>query len=103
MELVTIYGTKKCVLIGMSSFLAFCIQQLHTTNAKIIYLFGILSAAARKAIKKKWLMPDTPSTEDWYDIIYEIFVMENLTFSMTFQEFKFEEIWVTWKMYCMFP
>ena len=37
-------------------------------------------------------MPDAPSIEYWYYIIYEIFVMEGITFSMRLQEPKFEKI-----------
>ncbi len=63
------------------------------------YLFAVLSVAARKAITKKWLRPDAPSLEDWYDIIYEIYVMERITFSVRLQQSKFEAIWEDWKSY----
>lgn len=69
------------------------------TNTKTKYLFGILSVAARKAITKKWLKPGSPSIEDWYDIIYEIFVMERMTVSIRLQKTKFEENWELWKTY----
>ena len=44
------------------------------------YLFGILSLATRKAITKKWLKPDVPSIEEWYDIIYDVYVMKESLF-----------------------
>ena len=74
---------------------------LHSTSAnlKIKHLFGLLSVAARKAITKKWLKPNSPSIEDWYDIVYDIFVMERITFSVRLQKTKFEEIWEKWKRY----
>lgn len=59
---------------------------------KTKHLFGILSSAARKAIKRKWLQPDAPSIENWYDNIYEIFLKERITFSVRLQEHKSEEI-----------
>ena len=59
----------------------------------------MLSVAARKAITKKWLKANSPSMDDWYGIIYEIFVMERITFSMRLQELKFEGIWEKWKVY----
>lgn len=61
-------------LSGMNSF--FGIPHSTSINIKIRYLFGILSVAARKAITKKFLKPDTTSIEFLYDIIYNIFVME---------------------------
>lgn len=57
--------------------------------------------AARKAITKKWLKPDAPLIEDWYDISYEEFVMERITFSLRQQQSKFEAIWKDWK--ALFP
>lgn len=38
----------------------------------------------------------TPSIQDWYDIIYEIVVMERITFCPRLQEIKFERK-------CIFP
>ena len=74
---------------------------LHSTSTNIItkYLFGMLSVAARKAITKKGLKPNSPSIDDWYDIIYEIFVMERITVSMRLQELTFKDIWEKWKAY----
>lgn len=68
-------------------------------NVKRKCLFGMLSMAARKAITKKWLKPDIPSIEEWYDIVYEVYVMERITFSMRLQQTKFEDIWKPWKVY----
>ena len=50
--------------------------ELHRKHNK--HLFGILSIAARKASTRKWLKPDIPSQENWYDIIHDIFVMKEL-------------------------
>ena len=70
-----------------------------STNYQTKYLLGILSIAARKAITRKWLKPDIPSLEDWYDIIHDIFVMERITFSVRLQLSKFEKVWEKWKRY----
>ena len=43
--------------------------------------------------------PDTPYVKEWYDIFYEIFVMESITFSIRLRGTTFEEIWKTWKKY----
>ena len=60
-ELVTIFGAK--ITFNRDELL---FGPLHSTstNIKTKYLFGILSIAARKAITKKWLKPDTPSIDD---------------------------------------
>lgn len=74
---------------------------VHSANVSVKnkYLFGILSLAARKAITRKWLKPDVPSIDEWYDIIYDVYVMERITFSMRLQQSKFNDIWKQWKMY----
>ncbi len=69
------------------------------TDNKTKYLFGILSIAARKAITKKWLKPVAPSIEDRYEVIYDIYVMERITFSLRLQKNKLNEIWEKWKGY----
>lgn len=78
------------LLSGSNSFWGFYF--LHSQIIKTKSLFGKLSIAARKAIIKKWLKLDTSSVEDWYDIIYDIFIMERVTFSTRLQETTFEEI-----------
>ena len=95
-ELVTIFGTdmtfnRDKLLFGF----------VHSANVSVKnkYLFGILSLAARKAITRKWLKPDVPSIDEWYDIIYDVFVMERITFSMRLQQSKFNDIWKQWKMH----
>ena len=39
------------------------------------------SAASRKAIKSKWLKWEKPTVDEWFDIIYNIFKMERITFA----------------------
>lgn len=95
-ELEIIFETK---IIFNWDELFFGLLTSVNTNISNKKLFGILSAAARKAITKKWLKPHTPTIKEWYDIIYEIFVMERITFSLRLQNRKFEEIWKRWKKY----
>ena len=45
-------------------------------------LFGIQTITARKGITRNWLQSDAPAIESWYDIIYEIFVMEKEKWKM---------------------
>lgn len=63
---------------------------------KIKYLFQILTAAARKAITKKWLSPQTPMLNEWFDIIYDIFKLERKIFNIRLQQDKFEDKWSRW-------
>ena len=95
-ELTTIFGT---VITFNWDELLFGFVHSANVSEKNKYLFGILSLAARKAITKKWLKPDVPSIDEWYDIIYDVYVMERITFSMRLQQSKFNDIWKQWKMY----
>lgn len=96
---ITIFWQKICtqlrVIYGSKTFLnwnelLFGILHLTLTNTKTKYLFGKLSVAARKAITKKWHKPGSTSIEDWYDIIYDFFIMERITFSIKVTQ---NEIW----------
>lgn len=71
---------------------------LRTDNVsyKTKYLFQILSAAARKAITRKWLKPQSPTINDWVDIVYDIYKMEKITFNIRLQQDKFVEKWESW-------
>lgn len=40
----------------------------------------IITIAAREATTRKWLKPDGPAIESWYDINCEIFVIEIIPF-----------------------
>ena len=68
----------------MKSTLVFYVQRLQILKTKNV--FGILSVAALKAITRKLPQPDAPSVEDWYNVIYEILIMETMACSMLLQE-----------------
>ena len=40
------------------------------------YLLGILLAAGKKAVTRKWLQPDSPTVAEWKEITGEIYKME---------------------------
>lgn len=63
------------------------------------YLYNILITAAKKAITKRWLLPDPPSVEQWSDIVSEIYQMERLTFSLRLQMRTFLKLWSKWITY----
>lgn len=63
------------------------------------YLLLILLAGAKKAITRKWLNVDPPSSLDWIGIIKEIYTMERLTFSLRLAADKFEKYWKKWDLY----
>ena len=85
-ELVIVFGSD---ITFKWDELLFGLTHSRTMDVHSRYLFGVLSVAARKAITKRWLKPDAPSLEDWFDITYEIFVMERITFSLKLQQSKF--------------
>ena len=55
-----------------------------------------LLAAGKKAITRMWLKPQSPSNEDWIDIVHQIYIMEKLTYSLRAQHDKFINIWSWW-------
>lgn len=60
------------------------------TNKETKSIFGMLSLAARKAITKKWLIPNPPTLDDWHHIVYAMFNMERITFQKRLQKVYFE-------------
>lgn len=60
------------------------------------YLYRILITAAKKAITRRWLLPDPPSTEHWTDIVNDIYQMEKMTFSLRLQMNTFLRLWSKW-------
>ena len=48
---------------------------------------------------KKWLKREAPSVDEWFDIVYSIFVMERVTFNLRKQKKVFIENWQKWIAY----
>lgn len=63
---------------------------LHPSDIKLI---PILLVACKKAITRKWLNPHPPSMDDWIDIVYEVFKMERLTYSLRLHKDDFDGLW----------
>ena len=64
-----------------------------------IYLFKILTVAAKKAITKRWLKTHPPREKHWLDIIEDIYVMEKITYNLRAQAEIFEKRWLKWNWY----
>uniref|UniRef100_A0AAQ5YGG3 Reverse transcriptase domain-containing protein n=1 Tax=Amphiprion ocellaris TaxID=80972 RepID=A0AAQ5YGG3_AMPOC len=62
-------------------------------------LLQALLAASKKNITKKWLTPTAPSLNGWIDIIFEIFKMEKLTYTLNLKKPEFYVIWKKWITY----
>ena len=62
-------------------------------------MFNILLLASKKALTRKWLRTETPTVEDWTNVIHDIFVMEKLTFVLRLEQEKFEDCWKSWIEY----
>lgn len=45
------------------------------TGHFIEYLFGVLISAGKKTITRHWLTPDSPTIEEWTDIVDEIYAV----------------------------
>ena len=69
---------------------------LDSNDKKLIL---ILLVASKKAITRKWLKPQPPTSEEWIEILHDIFKMEKLTYTLRSQEEKFFWIWTKWTEY----
>lgn len=66
---------------------------LHSSDRKLL---SVLLAACKKALTRKWLKPQAPSIDDWVDIVYEIYKMERLTYSLRLHQDEFTNLWARW-------
>lgn len=60
------------------------------------YLFGVLISASKKALTRRWLLPDSPTIEEWIDLVNGIYIMEKITFTLRLQMNKFIKLWSKW-------
>ena len=63
------------------------------------YLFGVLISACRKVLTRHWLLPEAPTINEWIDLVNDIYVMEQITFSLRLQKEKFIKYWANWVKY----
>ena len=71
-------------------------DEMDTNDRKLTL---ILLVACKKAITRKWMQPQRPTTEEWTEIVYEIYKMEKLSHTLRAQEDKFYWIWSKWTEY----
>lgn len=76
------------------------------TNSKLKnktdkYLMNILLIASKKAITRKWLQPEKPEINEWFEIVYDIYKMQTLTMNLRLQAEKFKETWSKWVDYIL--
>ncbi|CAJ1058984.1 unnamed protein product [Xyrichtys novacula] len=64
-----------------------------------IYLFKILSLAAKKAITRTWLRTDPPELSDWLTIVEEIRSMEQMTYRLRIKAELYAVRWTKWHLY----
>ncbi len=60
------------------------------------YLFNIMMVAVKKCIARKWLKTEVPMIDEWMEIMYEILVMERMTFTLRLQQEKLIKYWGSW-------
>lgn len=63
------------------------------------YMFGILITACKKALTRRWLLPEPPTIQEWIDIVNDIYAMERITFSLRLQRSMFIQLWDKWVKY----
>ena len=64
-----------------------------------VYLTKVLLAASKKAVTRNWLNVNTPTQEQWLEIVKEILVMEKLTYLLRLKENVFEKKCEKWNIY----
>ena len=62
-------------------------------------LLAILLAASKKCFTRKWLKVDPPTIDEWIEIVYEIYVMEKISFSLKVEKDIFYKTWTKWTEY----
>ena len=65
-------------------------------QGKDVKLVQALLAASKKAITRRWLNPSPPTLKEWFEIIFEMYKMEKLTYCLRIQKVKFDQIWAKW-------
>lgn len=55
---------------------------LEGINKEDKKLLHALLAASKKAVTRRWIKPEQPTTEDWIDIRQEIYTLVKMSFSL---------------------
>ena len=63
------------------------------------YLFDILITAGKKALTRRWLLPDPPTIQEWISIVNDVYLMERITSSLRLQKITFTKRWAKWVKY----
>ncbi len=63
------------------------------------YLCKILLVACKKTITKNWLKDSTLNCKQWFEIIEQILVMEELTYTLNMKKSAFRMDWEKWLIY----
>lgn len=71
----------------------------ETWNVDDKKLLAILLTASKKSVTRKWLKVIPPTIDEWIEIIYEIYVMERISFSLKVEKEHFYKIWSKWTEY----
>ena len=68
-------------------------------NAMDAYLLKILLAASKKAITKHWLQKNCPPPTLFVNIVKQLHVLEQMTYSIRLQKDQGEKRWIKWCNY----
>ena len=71
----------------------------ETWNVKDKKLLAILLAASKKSVMRKWLKAESPTIDEWIEVVYDIYVMEKISFSLRVEKEQFYKIWTEWTEY----
>ena len=63
------------------------------------YLLKIFLAASKKAITRFWLQKRCPTALSFVDIVKQLHLMEQMTYSVRLQKEQGEKRWKKWYMY----
>ena len=62
-------------------------------------MINAMLVASKKAITRKWLLPECPTITSWRDIVTEIYRMERITAHVNRKMETFLEHWQKWYNY----
>ncbi len=62
-------------------------------------MFGILISACKKAITGRWLLPESPTIQEWIDTVNDTYVMERIACCLCLQKDTFVKLWTKWVKY----